>query len=654
VQIISRLVLVTALVTILLVLPQLSEGRTTSTQVLIDPSSVELSLGETTTIAVRVLNVVDLWAADTVITFDPDVVQVDDANLARLGVQIEPGDLFDPSDLWQARNQALNDGGIITYTATLLNDPVDPVSPVSGSGTLAYITFQAQSPGYTDIAFRRAQLSDDRARAIYPIVHGGSIVVSGAGATATPSGTPTATATRTETTATPTRTGTATPTATTTGQPTGSPSPTSTATVTPGPTDTATHVPTTTPSPTVTAVTPTNTPSPTATLATPTTTPSPTPPSKAVEELVLEDAARALGWPPEVIREPFGYKIVYVPAAGHSAEAWIQRFASAEEAHDGLIELRDLLTAEGWGGGPLLFHDFDAYAAFRSRNPGSPTRPMNEQTLAFQASVWIAGAYAFDETPYQLAPDPSTVAEALYQAGLPYHLFKDVVAQGFLPAVQRRHPVSVPTATATATPIVSPTPTVTPGGTPTPTATPSVTASPSPSLTPTVTGTPSATPHYSQLIVNPGFETDEAWHIVTDLEPLWEAGRSRSRAHGGSQWAMRLGSDTYSAESWSAVEQTVDIPEAVTHAELSFYFFPIPGYWDGDQIYFWVRDAADDSLLRTEQWMDRNQDWNRKAVDLLGFAGQRVKVRFGVYNDGLDGVTAVYLDDVELRVANGE
>jgi hypothetical protein len=37
-------------------------------------------------------------------------------------------------------------------------------------------------------------------------------------------------------------------------------------------------------------------------------------------------------------------------------------------------------------------------------------------------------------------------------------------------------------------------------------------------------------------------------------------------------------------------------------------------------------------------------------VDMRGYAGQQIKVHFGVRNDGLDGISAIYLDDVELWV----
>jgi hypothetical protein len=54
------------------------------------------------------------------------------------------------------------------------------------------------------------------------------------------------------------------------------------------------------------------------------------------------------------------------------------------------------------------------------------------------------------------------------------------------------------------------------------------------------------------------------------------------------------------------------------------------------------------------QW---EQAWHLYTVDLLSrlqpYAGQRIRLRVGVYNNG-DGMTAVYVDDVELWVMSGE
>jgi len=153
------------------------------------------------------------------------------------------------------------------------------------------------------------------------------------------------------------------------------------------------------------------------------------------------------------------------------------------------------------------------------------------------------------------------------------------------------------------------------------------------------------------LIGNQSFETNEAWEI---LRTAYWADYSVSRAHSGSR-SMRLGIDTsYNVYSYSSVQQTVDIPSGVTQAELSFHYFPVSPQVDGDRIYFCVLPTSDGSEPPCTFWTDHNQAWNRRTFNLLGYAGQRVNLRFGVKNDGLGGITAVYLDDVELWVLSSE
>jgi len=50
--------------------------------------------------------------------------------------------------------------------------------------------------------------------------------------------------------------------------------------------------------------------------------------------------------------------------------------------------------------------------------------------------------------------------------------------------------------------------------------------------------------------------------------------------------------------------------------------------------------------------MDRSDDriWIGYTFDLLDFAGKAIKLYYGVYNNGIDGITAMYVDDVSLYI----
>lgn len=171
-------------------------------------------------------------------------------------------------------------------------------------------------------------------------------------------------------------------------------------------------------------------------------------------------------------------------------------------------------------------------------------------------------------------------------------------------------------------------------------------------LTPTWTPTPTRTPSgvQRQLIVNYSFENNQAWELVGGYRPDYSSSRARS----GSR-SMRLGIVSGdNVFSYSSTRQTVDIPAGVTHAALSFHYFPLMRWDYGDLLYFCVLRAADDRVLYCDYWVETNQAWNSRGYDLVGYAGQRIKVHFGVKNDGLGGVSAAYLDDVELWVASGQ
>jgi hypothetical protein len=120
---------------------------------------------------------------------------------------------------------------------------------------------------------------------------------------------------------------------------------------------------------------------------------------------------------------------------------------------------------------------------------------------------------------------------------------------------------------------------------------------------------------------------------------------------------MRLGIILpYSLPIYSSVWQEVDLPSQLTEARLSLYYFP--GGWpeDADIIYLRVTRANDGTVLFSQNWMEWEQAWHlwsantaHLTASLLPCAGQRIRVRIGLRNIE-DGMTAVYLDDVELWV----
>jgi hypothetical protein len=91
-------------------------------------------------------DVADLYGFEFEITYDPTLLEVVDADPAREGVQIRPGDFLSPD--WELQNRVDNDRGRIAYALSQRN----PSQPVSGDGTLAVIAWRAKATGTSPIA----------------------------------------------------------------------------------------------------------------------------------------------------------------------------------------------------------------------------------------------------------------------------------------------------------------------------------------------------------------------------------------------------------------------------------------------------------------------------------------------------------------------
>ncbi len=208
--------------------------------------------------------------------------------------------------------------------------------------------------------------------------------------------------------------------------------------------------------------------------------------------------------------------------------------------------------------------------------------------------------------------------------------------------------------------VCGPTPSPTPSRTPTPTSgvtppwptTPATrTATPTLPVTPPATPTATATPtNCADILQNGGFETGLS---------SWEAGPSAlpvqpvtSPVHSG-QWALRLGTQTDNVTSQSPVRQVVTIPAGSQTATLRFYVStwaenPVGADWQEAGLF-----AVDASLLAPLLSEISNlAAWRVLEADLTPYRGQTVQLLFNVYNDGVNGRTAMFLDDVSLVVCS--
>lgn len=230
-------------------------------------------------------------------------------------------------------------------------------------------------------------------------------------------------------------------------------------------------------------------------------------------------------------------------------------------------------------------------------------------------------------------------------------------------------PSNTPTPTNTFTPSNTPTQT----NTPTETLTPTQTNTPTQTRTPTVTSTPSNTPTptatltTNNLIINGGFETDDAWEFpVTVLTASYSTAQHHSGFRSASTGAFTAGNNKYS---YSSVRQGVTIPANAGQATLSFWLWElttentakpvarqpeiytrIDAPLSSDVQYVMVLNS-NNQLIQTVFWERQNyRTWRFVTIDLLAFRGQFIKLHFGTFNDGYDGYTGMFVDDVSLIV----
>jgi hypothetical protein len=126
----------------------------TATTITLYRPNTEIHGCETVDVEIWINDVTDLYGADVRLSFDPNVVEVVDADPNTAGVQIADGDLL--GNIFTAKNEVDNSAGTIFYAVTQLN----PQPPANGSGLLAVISFRAKSVGASDLDFTYTKLAN--------------------------------------------------------------------------------------------------------------------------------------------------------------------------------------------------------------------------------------------------------------------------------------------------------------------------------------------------------------------------------------------------------------------------------------------------------------------------------------------------------------
>ncbi|MDM8518860.1 cohesin domain-containing protein [Anaerolineales bacterium HSG6] len=147
----------------------------------IEPASATINAGETVRVEIQIENMTGLAGAEIEIQFNAAVLQAQDADPGKDGIQMEPGTF--PSPDFVAQNEVDNSVGLGTYAAVQLGSAAD------GSGVLAALTFEAIADGVSDISLNKILLSNGDGQSINATAINGQITV-GEGGGPNPTDTP--------------------------------------------------------------------------------------------------------------------------------------------------------------------------------------------------------------------------------------------------------------------------------------------------------------------------------------------------------------------------------------------------------------------------------------------------------------------------------
>lgn len=201
----------------------------------------------------------------------------------------------------------------------------------------------------------------------------------------------------------------------------------------------------------------------------------------------------------------------------------------------------------------------------------------------------------------------------------------------------------------------------------------------------------------SEHIINGGFETSAAWYLPATA---YTAAYTTEQAHSGAR-SLRAGilNPGENVFSYSAASQTIVFPTDAQTLTLSLWWRPystepeIPpatglasvdtsaaatngsDQAEGEQVdaatlqaivdgvapaaplagdyqYAILTNENDKVVARLLWGRSNRQQWEGLNIDVGQYAGRTMRLHVGVYNDGLEGVTAMYVDDVSLLGCN--
>ncbi len=139
----------------------------------VDPQSLSLDAGETQTVAIVLQDAAEVYGIDVRASFDPALVEIVDADLARNGVQMTAG-VFPQPD-FVALNAADNSTGALRYVVTQVN----PTPPASGGGVVVTFQVRGRANGVSPLRIDLVEMANRSGELLPVTTTDGAITVTG-------------------------------------------------------------------------------------------------------------------------------------------------------------------------------------------------------------------------------------------------------------------------------------------------------------------------------------------------------------------------------------------------------------------------------------------------------------------------------------------
>ncbi|MDM8542524.1 cohesin domain-containing protein [Desulfococcaceae bacterium HSG9] len=121
--------------------------------------------GEQFDLDLRISDIQPVYGAELTLHFDPEVLEIIDADTQTEDIQIKPGTFFDLNqNHFMLQNLADNIFGTVNYAVSMLN----PSPAAQGEGTLMRIAFRVKKPGATEIQIKNCKFGTRDGQAIVP------------------------------------------------------------------------------------------------------------------------------------------------------------------------------------------------------------------------------------------------------------------------------------------------------------------------------------------------------------------------------------------------------------------------------------------------------------------------------------------------------